>query len=283
MRRLLIVLGAIVVALVAWMIMRPSAPERMARQDVQSLATAVASHVEQHGVLPRVTVTTIPPGGIDPLWGPDFLVESQLVERADPEDARIFYVVGEIDDWCVEALYTPASSWWPNFAWLDDAPSAWVSARGMQGAMGKVVDGRCGDDYMLTLSPVTASGTPEPGSLIDAASAPEGTCLTGVLDGGVPTGPVEVADCEQPHFAEIFHAGEMPGDDYEMAWESAAETCATVFPDVVGTPRNISEFAEEPFTVSGDDWAEGARSFSCVLYLSSDAYPLIGSAGDSWR
>jgi hypothetical protein len=217
------------------------------------------------------------------VWGADFVVETRHVPRADPTRARGFALVGDADRWCVEMVSTPAATW------ADASPSLWVAARGERGEIGPVERGRCGDGYLLVLSPVTARDVPAPGSIIDAASAPLGTCLADPFDGAsaagdvAVTGTIEVVACEDPHFAEIYSIGQIDGGDFGPSWSTAAESCAAVFPTFVGIPGNLSAFASEPFTVTEAQWEAGRRAFSCVLYLSSDTYPLVGSARDSWR
>jgi hypothetical protein len=275
---------AIPVALVAlaWWFLRTPPDEGSARADAAALSTAVADYVVEHGGLPRVTVTAGPTSGADVLWGEDFLVESRQIPRADPTRARVFFVVGDPDRWCVEMLYTPPGGF------SDASPSAWVSVRGERGEVGRVVDGRCGD-YLLVLSPVTQAAVPESGSIIEAATAPIGTCLadpfTGQSAGGdvMATGSVEVVACEVEHFGEIYHSGETSGDGYGQYQDAAAETCGAALSAFVGVPGNFSALYAEPFTVGEERWQAGDRRFSCVLFLGSENYPMVGSARDSWR
>jgi hypothetical protein len=276
-KRVVVVAAGVAVLVAAWLILRPSADERSARDDAAAVSAAVAGYVVEHDRLPRLSVTTLVSSGGDTLWGADFLVETLHVPRADPAEARILFIVGEPEGWCVEALYTPAGSF------LDASPSAWVAARGERGDVGRVVDGRCGDEYVLVLSAVSVDDVPEPGSIIDAVTAPTGTCLTSILDDGRSTGPLEVAVCGGEHFAEIYHSGEAAEADYGRFQDSAARLCAAAFPSFVGVPQNLSAFYAEAFTVSDVQWQAGARAFNCVLFLGADDYPLVGSARDSWR
>ena len=255
----------------------PTSEERSARNDVAAVGDAVAGYVATEGRLPRVKVIEDRIASGDIGWGADFLVESIRVPRADPSRARWFFVVGGADEWCVEMLYNPPATF------ADSSPAEWVAARGERGEVGGVEDGRCGEDYGLILSPVTATDVPESGSFIDAVLAPAGTCLTNVLHDGSSTGSLEVVGCETAHFAEIYHAGEIDSGSYGQFQESAGESCAEAFPPFVGVPSNLSALSGEPFTVTEAQWQARDRKFSCVLFLRSDDYPLVGSARNSWR
>ncbi len=277
-----VVMAVIAVAAVAaaavWWFVLPSSAERTARADVEALGAAVADHVAGTGRLPRVTVAPGASDGGETTWGADFLVESTTVPRADPSSARTFFLVGDADNWCVEALYIPRSV-------FSDSSGAWVSAKGVGGDVGKVVDGRCGADSVLVLSPVTTTDVPEPGTVIAVASAPVGTCFADPFSAdsaGEPEQVVVVA-CDSGHFGEVFLAGEGSGDDLGAYEEEAAGSCASAFGPFVGVPRNLSAFTAEPFTVDEAAWARGDRDFTCFLYLSTDDYPLVGTARDSWR
>jgi hypothetical protein len=138
-----------------------SPAERSAREEVDMLSAAVAHHVADTGRLPRITVTSGVSGGGDSIWGPEFLVESSTVRRADPSRARIFFLVGDAESWCVEAPYVPPSL-------FSGSSGEWVVAKGEREDVGRIVDGRCGDDYVLMLSPVGESDVPEPGTVIVA-------------------------------------------------------------------------------------------------------------------
>ncbi len=273
----------LVVAATAWWVVRSSPEERSARADAAAVGSAVADYVAVHGRLPRVTVTPLVVASGDVQWGEDFVVESRRIPRADPSRARGFYVVGDAADWCVEMAYEA-----PRFL-EDSSPPAWVAVRGARGEPGRVVDGRCGAGYVLTLSPVTLEGVPRPGSVIDAVGAPVGTCTADPYAGETPlgdpqlTGVLEVADCEGAHFGEIYHAGEIEAVSYVRYQDSAAESCAALFAGFVGVPRSLSDLTPEAFTVTEAQWEAGERSFNCVLFSSHQYYPLAGSAGDSWR
>ncbi len=265
-----------VIASLSWFVLTSPA-ERSARADVGALGTAIADYVVSAGRLPRVTVTPGVSGDGDVIWGPDFLVESTAVPRADSTIARTFFLVGDANNWCVEALYIPPSI-------FSDSSGAWVSAKGVGGDVGRIVDGRCGDNYLLTLSPVTAATVPDPGAVIVPANAPVGTCFAYpfVADVARPD-QIEVVPCESGHFGEVYFAGEAAGGDYNAYEEAAAGSCASAVTSFVGVPGNLSAFTAEPFTVDETAWDGAAREFTCFLYLSADDYPLAGSARDSWR
>lgn len=273
----------VVVAAMAWWFVRSSPEERSARADADAVGAAVAGYVAAHGRLPRVAVTPLIAASGDVQWGEDFLVESGHIPRADPGKARGFYVVGDAADWCIEMVFEA-----PRFL-EDSSPPAWVAVKGEIGVPGRVVDGRCGAGYVLSLSPVTIVEVPEPGSVVDAAGAPAGTCTADPYAGEPPPGDpqlagvIEVADCARAHFGEIYHSGEIEMGDYALYQDSAAESCAALFESFVGVPRSLSELTPEAYTVSNARWEAGERSFNCVLFSGNQYYPLVGSARDSWR
>lgn len=278
MASLAIVLAGIsVVAVGLWWFVLSSPEERSARADVAALSSAVADYVLDEGTLPRVTVTPGRSGG-DVTWGPDFVVEERTVPRADPETARVFFVVGGVDRWCVEALYTPPTL-------FSDSSGRWVHAEGRRGEIGRTVDGRCGEDFVLVLSAVTETDGPDAGSTIGAATAPVGTCIAHPFAGDAPARvvSVEVVACDDGHFGEIFYAGEGTGNDFADYEEAAANSCAEALMPFVGVHRNLSALNAEPFTLDMAAWDSGARQFSCLLFLPTEDYPLVGSARDSWR
>lgn len=266
-----------IVALVVWLVVRPSGDEGIARSDASLLARSIAQYIGETGEMPAVGVTVQTLAGGDVVWGPDYLVGDQPIARTEPDRGRPFFVVGRADRWCVEVQYIP-----PVF-FSDSVSPEWVAARGSGGAVGKVMNGRCGDGYAFLLSPVTQFDVPQPGSVVDAAQAVVGTCLTELLGGGRSTGPLEVVDCRDAHFAEIYHAGEINDDDYGRFQDSAAEQCAAAFRAFVGVPHNVSSFTGEPFTVDEATWSGGDRQYSCVLFLGTEDYPLVGSAQNSRR
>lgn len=277
---------AVMVALVGWNLLDD--PDRqLARADASALSRAVADHVAEHGELPRVTVTQLDGVGGDILWGDEFVVESRRVSRADPSRAVGFFVVGAAQRWCVELEYQPSGL----LVFLDTSPR-WVRAEGEGGRARRVVNGRCSQDadLLLHLAPVDRTDRPAPGSVIDVATARVGTCLWNPSAGGDfisdtldVTGRAEVVACDTAHVGEVYHAGELTDPTYATAGTSAAQSCSATFPLFVGVPHNLSAFTTEVVIVSEPRWQAGERTFSCVLFLSTQAYSLIGSAKDSWR
>ena len=275
----LIAVGLAVLAVGAWWFVLSSPEKRSARDDAAAVSSAVAEYVAEHDELPRVSVSKIETDGGDTLWGEDFLVESRHVPRADPGVARGFYLLGDANRWCVEMDYFPTGFF------LADTTVAWVAASGGGGQVKGVADGRCGEGYALPLSPVTQSDTPPPGTMVNPASAPLGTCLANPFDSetAVVVAEIEVKSCESAHFGEIFYAGRSDADTFGQYEEAAGESCYAAFPDYIGVPDNFSVLVEEPFTANETEWQAGQRGFSCVLFLGDGAYPLVGSARDSLR
>lgn len=272
---LIAVIGAAGLATAFWWFVLSSPAERSAREDADALSVAVAAHVAGTGRLPRITVTPGPPGGGDSIWGPEFLVESEAVPRSDPSRARTFFLVGEPGSWCVEILYLPPSL-------FSDSSGAWVSVHGEGGHAGSIIDGRCRNGYLLELTPVDVGEGPSPGTVVDGARAPVGTCFANPFEDARPS-RLEVLSCGESHFGEVFFAGQGSASDFSRFEEEAADTCASALAAFVGVPRAISSFTAEPLTVDESEWRSGSRAFSCILYMSSDDYPLVGSARDSWR
>ncbi len=200
------------------------------------------------------------------------------VSRVDPGSVRIFFLVGGARSWCVEALYVPPSL-------FSDSSGEWVSVQGAHGDVGRIVDGRCGDDYLLVLSPVGVSDVLEPGTVIAAVSAPVGTCFANPFsaDAGVRPRSIDVVACTFGHFGEIFLTGEGTESEFGAYEEAAAGSCSSALMPFVGVPRNLSALTAEPFTVDEVASRNGAREFSCFLFLSTEDYPLAGSACDGWR
>lgn len=271
-------ISAAVVAGAIWLIARPRAEEQSARGDARAVAAAVAGYVVANGALPRVTVTTEKATNGDTLWGGDFLVESQQVPRTDPSQARFYFVVGDADRWCVQMQYTPKSL-------MSDAPPEWVSVEGSRGATDGVSGHHCGDGYVLTLSPATITDVPAPGSVIAGATASIGTCtaIPSQRDGLQASRSIKAAACDAQHFGEIYAAGESASGDF-VGYEQDAETfCATAIEPFVGVPRTITAFTGEQLTADQEAWTAGVRTFSCLLFLGGNDYPLVGSARDSLR
>jgi hypothetical protein len=269
--------AVMIVALAGWLVMRPSGEERVARRDVVALSDAIAEYVGARAELPSVAVTTRTLESGDEVWGAYYQVGDRRIPRSDPDTGRPFFVVGTADQWCVEVQFVPAGFF------ADSVPPEWVAAHGSGGDVRRWTRNRCGDDYAMAMAPVTTVNVPEPGSLVAAAHARVGTCLTEILPYGPPNPLLEVADCREAHFAEIYHTGSADGGDYGEYQESAARECAETFRPFIGVPHNVSVFTGEPFTVDDTAWTAGDRRFSCVVFLGSEDYPLVGSARDSRR
>lgn len=282
-------LGIAAIALMMWW-MRPSNPsEEFARQDARALADAVAAHVAQADELPRITVEPADAAADFPDWGPDFLVESTRLARANPHDSLQWYLVGEPEAWCLEVRYSPDAT--VN----DAAPSAWVSVPGAGDGAGDVRGGRCEGDYLLHLTPTDREPELQPGTVVEAWQAPEGTCVvhpfTGESQAGVldDTGQVEAADCREPHGGEILSAGVLVDVMASQVWEQAATLCQAGHREAIGVPSNFSHFAieafaaPEPVDIPGADPIGPAYPYVCLAYMGDDNYPLVGTAHDSWR
>ena len=276
----LLAAGAVVVAALIASVLYLLTPgsERSARRDVDSLRTAIADHVAATGQLPRVTVTVGVSGAGDSIWGPDWVVEGQMLPRADPSRAISFFVVGDPDRWCVEALYIPPTL-------FSDSSGEWVSAHGRRGDAGRVDDGRCGIDFALILLPSATVGVPGERLVIVAAGAPVGTCIENpfIADAAIRPRHVQTTACSDDHFGEVYFTGVATGSDFAAYEQEAADVCSGELEPFIGVPRNISAFTAEPFTVDEATWQNGDGSFSCFLYLSTEDYPLRGTARDSWR
>lgn len=280
-----VVIGAlgVMAVLVGWQLLDGQG-WRLARADAATLSRVVAEHVDEHGELPRVTVTQVEGVGGEILWGDAFLVESRRVSRADSSRRFEVIVLGTPDHWCVEV-----GSFAAQVAFRGTSPG-WVSAEGAAGHARRVVNGRCDADLLLHLTPVDRADPAPPGSVIDVASAREGTCLWVPSAGGHDisdtlneTGHAEVVACDAAHLGEVYHAGELTDPSYPTARTSAGEACATAFPLFVGVPENLSAFTSEAVVVSEPRWQAGERTFSCVLFLDWRDHQLLGSAENSWR
>jgi hypothetical protein len=274
---------AVVVALVGWEAL-DGPGWRLARADASTVSRAIAEHVAEHGELPRISMTQLDGAGGATLWGDAFLVESRRVSRADPSRRFEVFVLGTADRWCVEV--GPRSA----LVSLRGVSLEWVSAEGAAGHARRVVNGRCGADLLLHLTPVDRADPASPGSVIDVATATEGTCLWAPSAGGHDisdtlneTGHAEVVACDAAHLGEVYHAGELTDPSYPTARASAGEACATAFPLFVGVPENLSAFTTETVIVSEPRWQEGDRRFSCVLFFGGHDHPWLGSAKESWR
>jgi len=257
--------------------------KRSAVADARALAAAVAIHVDGHADLPRVRVSIREGFEGEALWGEVFLVEQAEVPRADPERARTFFLVGTPEHWCVEMQYQPDA----RFSFFE-SPSAWVSVMGVGGTTARVGDGRCGSGFVLHLSPPSAAEAPPPGSIVLAATLPTGTCVSGwELETALvyETGSVEVIDCAQEHHGEVYHSAPHTTDTFngDALWREAASQCGQAFRPYVGVPNNLSALNELVFVPTEAQWDAGSRAFSCIAFLGSEHYPIVGSVRDSWR
>jgi hypothetical protein len=264
----------------------PFAPERRhAVADAEALAAAVAGWVEQHGTLPRITVSAEEGPGGHYLWGDAFLVEDIEVPRATPE-AVTYTLAGTVDGWCVEVAYHPPGSF------FDAAPTSWVSVPGSGAEVGRIRNEQCASELGLHLSAPWYASELTDGTALTAYAVPAGTCLAHPFLDDSPsgqvdlTGEVEVRDCAGPHVAEVFHAGELEEAPFEVErlWLQAAAACEESFASYVGVAaHNLSFFAFQSFAPAEEAWNTGDRRFSCVLYPETEHYQIYGSARDSWR
>lgn len=280
--------GVAVLAVVVTVVVRLAVgPERpLARADVVTLSDAVAAHVTEHGTLPRVSVTHHTDVHGNAEWGEEFVVESERLPRADPAQALVYFVVGTPDRWCVEVEYYP-TGFLRSFTL--DTSSRWAARHGDGGRVGRVVDRPCDEDFLLHLSPVPAAQDPTPDGVVDLVTADAGTCLWGpavpdaISDSLDVTGQAEAVPCGQPHLGEVYRAGVLRESTYAVGVDASALACQVSFPDFVGVPGNLSAFTYQQVIATEAQWQAGARHFTCVLYLATQAYPLVGSAQDSWR
>jgi Septum formation len=191
----------------------------------------------------------------------------------------------------------------------DPAPTGWLppDGRGVDRTAVGLVLGGC----MLLLAFVAAAII---GGLIVAGPriADELRTIGARLESAAPSGTVSVfdlrpgdcfdepsqsadtvdrlvtRDCAQPHGAEVISiervpggpTATFPGDD--AVSRTAEDTCTGAFTTYVGVTPETSAFDFTYFTVTGDGWAAGDRSFDCIA-ISDEESTTSGSIRGSNR
>lgn len=116
-------------------------------------------------------------------------------------------------------------------------------------------------------------------------SLEEGTCFE---DPGssFEVSDVETVDCDDPHFAEVYHTEDLEGgdnDDFPGNAEVGAEgnqICESEFEGFVGAPLGQSDFVFSAFQPTEDSWDQGDREIACFI-VSPSGEDTEGSAEDS--
>ncbi len=114
-------------------------------------------------------------------------------------------------------------------------------------------------------------------------SLEEGTCFQ-EPENTSEVAEVETVDCDDRHFAEVFHVQEVEadGDDFpgdSVIAEQATEAClGEAFEDFTGVPfENDSAFGAFPLSPSEGSWDDGDREIVCSV-ISLQGEQLTGSA-----
>lgn len=108
-----------------------------------------------------------------------------------------------------------------------------------------------------------------------------GECVDLVGAGGM-VDRVDVVDCAEPHYGEVFVAEVLagiayPGDD-ELA-DRADGRCRMAFEDYVGEPLRTSAYGFDWLLPSEAGWRSGDRELVCLV-VDWDGDPLVGSVRD---
>ncbi|MEX1280231.1 MAG: septum formation family protein [Acidimicrobiia bacterium] len=108
------------------------------------------------------------------------------------------------------------------------------------------------------------------GACVDLAGA------DGVVD------RVDVVDCAEPHYGEVYLAEVLAGIDYpgddELA-DRADGRCLAAFADYVGEPHRTSAYGFDWLLPSEAGWRSGDRELVCLV-VDGDGNPLVGSVRD---
>jgi hypothetical protein len=114
-------------------------------------------------------------------------------------------------------------------------------------------------------------------------SLEEGSCFQDP-GGSLEVSDVEIVDCEEPHFAEVFHNEDIDseGDDFPGAAvisEQVSETClGPAFEEFTGVPYvQDSVFDVYPLAPTEETWDAGDREITCSV-MSLTGEQLTGSA-----
>lgn len=124
-------------------------------------------------------------------------------------------------------------------------------------------------------------GTHTDPAQVDAVEAPElGACrVLTPTDVAAPSNATRTVDCEQPHTAQTFAVGSLPGrfedagyDDQELG-DFAYRTCSKRFAGFVGGDESLvmrSVVSWAWFRPSEEAWDQGARWYRCDLVGGGD-------------
>lgn len=133
-----------------------------------------------------------------------------------------------------------------------------------------------GDGYVAADDPVVAPPGALPTSIVDTVSSYDiepGTCFEFPLE---YVGDVDVYDCNEPHFYEVFAVFNLedpadapfPGD--EEIFNITDEECLPYFEPYVGIDYDFSLLYFFAFYPDEFSWSDGDREIACILYQPGD-------------
>ncbi len=92
---------------------------------------------------------------------------------------------------------------------------------------------------------------------------------------------VEVVDCAEPHFGEVYAVGPMEADTYveDDIYAQADDLCFFAYENFMGISYADSMYYYEPYYPSAEGWNVGDRETTCVV--TSFASDTVGTLQDS--
>lgn len=135
------------------------------------------------------------------------------------------------------------------------------------------------------LDAVTGGGADKPtnpdATRVHESELKAGDCMA--VDFTTGDGYTEIIDCALPHYSEVFHVFDIPGDEFPATMAADAEAgCVAAFTDFIGLTTDESDLSLHWLEPTQATWAEGDRAVVCQV---SEPYtdPNVGSLAGAAR